>query len=283
MKKVTKVLLLICGICGGTGVVLMIIGMLMGISRSQLWDSVHVSMEDFSLFGIMNMSDRIHDWTYDMENPDPDKWETHQFSEIRNLKVDVDAGLFKIEPYDGQDIQVLLLSNDHQTMLVQDGHTLKVQLDSGSWFRRRGKPIKVLFPKDMIFHEVDIDVEAGEGIIESIQGKKVEAEVGAGELTVTGSVQTQKSSWSVGAGNLQIEYLQSEKTEMSCKAGEIDATMDGKESDYQLEARIDVGSLTFGGSDWDSLGQRVHLGDKNADNKMEIDCAVGEVNISFTE
>ncbi|NCC43473.1 MAG: hypothetical protein EOM18_07790, partial [Clostridia bacterium] len=206
------------------------------------------------------------------------------FDGIKELNISLDAGVVQIEQYDGKDVKVYLKKDDNKTKVNSEGRELVIDYDSSiSIFRAHGKSVKVMIPENQVFNEVDIEVGAGEGIIDNIKTTEFDAEVGAGTLRVTGSVQAERSNWDVAAGSLEIANLASKDTKMECAVGEIQATLDGNEEDYSMKGDIGVGALYFGGSAWEGLGQNVEYGNEKAKNTISIECATGEVNIDFEE
>lgn len=276
MKKINKILLVISGICGGLGVIFLISGFLTGVTVKQFWNAVSILPEEFV------SSVEKHTEGKRAEDLDMKKWSRQEFSGIKKLDVNIGLGFLEIREYDGKKVEVYCPKNDTKIEIKQDGHSLKIS-QGGSIFGKEERPVKIFVPEDYIFNEIDLEIGAGEGVLDSLRADEINAEIGAGSLTAEGIVQAGKSDWTVGAGDLYLNHLISRKTELDCAVGEIAATLDGTEQDYRIKGSVGVGSLEIGGTLWDGLGQEVEIGDGSEKNRLSADCGTGEIRVDFAE
>ncbi|MBS6194194.1 MAG: DUF4097 family beta strand repeat protein [Clostridiales bacterium] len=287
MKKLNKVLLIISGICGGTGIVLFLAGILMGVSRHDILSSMSITVKDFGKrVGNIVTAEMDDTWKGDWEELDLNEWQVEQYKDIKELDINIDIGQLDIQEYNGEILQVFFRKEDHLTEVKQDGRELKIRQANGAdLFSIDGNwPVKVMVPKGHEFTEVDIEIGAGEGSITSLKSDEMNGKVGAGSLEVTETVQAVTSEWSVGAGSLYLNHLISKETDLECAVGEIIATLDGEEADYCMKGDLGVGSLMFGEGEWmDSIGQKVEYGDDSAKRMVNVECGTGEVQVDFTE
>lgn len=286
MEKVNKILLIISGVCGALGIILIIAGIIMGVNRREILSSLSVTSADFGKqIEKIVTSDITEELESAPEDLDLNEWQMEQYEKIEKLDINISVGQLDIQEYDGDTLQVFFRKNDNRTEIKQDGRELKIKQSDGIKFLSENEigPVKVMVPKNQIFEEVDIEIGAGEGSITSLKTDKINVEVGAGSLEITETVQAKTSDWSVGAGSLYLNHLISRETNLDCAVGEINATMDGAETDYRMKGDIGVGSLTFGDSEWDSIGQKAEFGDNSAKKRVIVECGTGEVNVDFTE
>lgn len=293
MKKLTKTLLTVSGICGGTGVVLLTAGVLMGARGDRFWDALSIQASEVQKWyqggsekseeSTMKTEDQVT-YSNQMGNLTSDDWNIQVFSNIRDLDVDLGARELYVESYNGGEIQVYVEKEDECVKVRQENNELKLRMEkfqgnSG----KKGYAVKILIPENYQFDEVNISVGAGEAYIETLQAKSIEAETGAGSIVSYDRIETKESSWTVAAGSISLTELQSEETEIDCAAGNFDAVFTGSEKDYRIDGDIGVGSITVGDSSWEALGKDISVGNKNAKKTIDADCAAGSVGIDFTE
>lgn len=263
----------------------------MGVNREEFRDAVSIKSSKVERHIVGGTEKKVEKeisevTEMDSEEIASDEWKVKKFSDIKKLDIDISIGYLEIEEYDGEELSVYYLKTDERTKLELDERelTIKQKGDVPSIFEDGVEcPVKIMVPENWKFEEVDIEVGAGEAVIANIEADEIKGEIGAGSLEITQTAQAKESEWSVGAGSLYLNHLISEKTELECSVGEINATLDGTESDYRMKGSIGVGSLRFGESEWDSVGQKVQSGDDTAKNKVSIDCGTGEITIDFAE
>lgn len=283
MKKFNKMLLIISGICGTLGVILLLVGFLLGVTRDEFWNSMSVQASDLKSRVRNNVIREVE--IGEGENLDLDEWRVEKFSDIKKLDVNIGMGYLEIQEYDEEELSVYYLKSDDKTKVKLDKKELEIEQKGNmkSVLDDEECPVKIMIPRDWKFEEADIGIGAGEALIENLNADEITAEIGAGSLEITGRAQAKESDWSVGAGSLYLKELISEKTDLECAVGEINATLNGTENDYRMKGKLGVGSLQFGESEWDSVGQKIHFGEETASRMVTIDCGTGEIYVDFTE
>lgn len=282
MNKIVKTLLITSGICGGTGVLLLTVGVLMGARGSRFWDALSIQIKDGWERGIFR--EEVGKSAEEETDGDSEQWNTTVHSDVRELDIDLGAREIYLEEYEGDDIQVLVEAGDKKVTVEQKGKELQIGMRTAMLQNDQNQRIvKVLIPQEYEFDEVDISVGAGECVMENLNAKIIDMETGAGSILGEGRIQAKESSWDVSAGSIVLQELQSEDTEIDCTAGSFEATFAGAKEEYYLEGDVGAGSFEVGGSSWDTLGKNISLGDKRAIKKIFSDCAAGSITIDFTK
>lgn len=282
MNKIVKTLLITSGICGGTGVLLLTVGVLMGARGSRFWDALSIQIKDGWERGIFR--EEVGKSAEEETDGDSEQWNTTVHSDVRELDIDLGAREIYLEEYEGDAIQVLVEADDKKVTVEQKGKELQIGMRTAMLQNDQNQRIvKVLIPQEYEFDEVDISVGAGECVMENLNAKTIDMETGAGSILGEGRIQAKESSWDVSAGSIVLQELQSEDTEIDCTAGSFEATFAGAKEEYYLEGDVGAGSFEVGGSSWDTLGKNISLGDKRAIKKIFSDCAAGSITIDFTK
>lgn len=282
MNKIVKTLLITSGICGGTGVLLLTVGVLMGARGSRFWDALSIQIKDGWERGIFR--EEVGKSAEEETDGDSEQWNTTVHSDVRELDIDLGAREIYLEEYEGDAIQVLVEADDKKVTVEQKGKELQIGMRTAMLQNDQNQRIvKVLIPQEYEFDEVDISVGAGECVMENLNAKIIDMETGAGSILGEGRIQAKESSWDVSAGSIVLQELQSEDAEIDCTAGSFEATFAGAKEEYYLEGDVGAGSFEVGGSSWDTLGKNISLGDKRAIKKIFSDCAAGSITIDFTK
>ena len=282
MNKIVKTLLITSGICGGTGVLLLTVGVLMGARGSRFLDALSIQIKDGWERGIFR--EEVGKSAEEETDGDSEQWNTTVHSDVRELDIDLGAREIYLEEYEGDAIQVLVEADDKKVTVEQKGKELQIGMRTAMLQNDQNQRIvKVLIPQEYEFDEVDISVGAGECVMENLNAKIIDMETGAGSILGEGRIQAKESSWDVSAGSIVLQELQSEDTEIDCTAGSFEATFAGAKEEYYLEGDVGAGSFEVGGSSWDTLGKNISLGDKRAIKKIFSDCAAGSITIDFTK
>lgn len=129
--------------------------------------------------------------------------------------------------------------------------------------------------------KIDLAVSAGECEADFKMNalKELNVDVGAGEMNLC-EVESPKLSMDVGVGELDIERMNAEDIYIDCGIGSIDATAAGREDDYDYDISCNVGEVSIGERSYSGLGASKEI-NNGKDKKMQIDCGIGEVDISF--
>lgn len=131
--------------------------------------------------------------------------------------------------------------------------------------------------------KIDIKVNAGECQVESKLHalQEFKADVGAGEIDLS-SVEAAKVTLNANVGEIDAARITADEIYVDCGIGAIDAMVSGREQDYNYEISCGVGEVTIGDNDYASLGTSKKI-DNSGSKRIEVDCNIGEVDISFQD
>ena len=190
------------------------------------------------------------------------------------------VGDLQISTHTGKDIKVYVDQSDSKTEVNQDGDELEIRVKN-RWWEDKDRKVRIRIPEDYVWKEVDLDLKAANGLVESLKAKELSVSVGASSLEMTGKVEAETSEWSLGAGSIDVKQLASDDISVQCAAGEVVLGLDGEEEDYFLDGEVSAGSLSFGNNCWDGVGQDVQYGNKNAKHRIDAECAAGNIEITM--
>lgn len=154
-------------------------------------------------------------------------------------------------------------------------------------------------PKDMVLKEAVLEFGAAEVTVERIAAEDLTLTIGAGEVNAQYLAGSKSAKLSVGAGSLTAEQVSLVNADLNCGVGELklsgeilgDSTVDcgvgevelaltASEEAYRGKLSCGLGSLKFGRMSLDGSGKREY-GTSLAENRMDIKCGVGEVEVWF--
>ncbi|RHB94329.1 DUF4097 family beta strand repeat-containing protein [Thomasclavelia ramosa] len=188
---------------------------------------------------------------------------TKEFTDIKNLEIQAEAGTVELIEYEGSTIKVEAKNVSKKIKLYQEQNTLIVKDSFRFWHLINVTDIttriKIYIPNSYEFNKVELEVDAGSFKAENIIASYTKVDVDAGDA--------------------RINLLNSYRSEFNCDAGDIDATMVGSESDYSYEVDSDVGDISIGSYRSDGLSDEYsHSGGQR---KIEADCNVGSIRIKM--
>ena len=269
---------------------------------------VHVDLDDlFDEWGLnvidninYNIEDNIgFNRHYSILNGSIDKYSLG--SDINELDIEVGACSFITKTSTDDDFYLEVKSVGKFQGYVEDG-TLYIK--SSVTGKRRGisnaGQIILYIPEGAYFDDADIEVGAGGLEFDGLTADSVDLEVGAGQITLRDikvndldasvgmgqitlkemAVETLNAE--VGMGQLSAEGLITGDASIECSMGNVSLKLDGSQQDFNYELSKAMGNVTLGRESSSGFASERHI-DNNADKTMDIECAMGNVTIQFTE
>ena len=142
--------------------------------------------------------------------------------------------------------------------------------------------LQLLLPADYAFEEVALSM--GAGTVDAtipFCADNLEIELAAGEVTVS-NLQVGKLSAEVGAGALTLSGIISEKADLQCGMGDLTLNLNGAKEDFNYEVEVAAGEVTIGNESFGGIAGEREI-DNNASADINVECAMGSVEITFTE
>lgn len=206
-------------------------------------------------------------------------------------KLDIELSNAALEIIQGSDFSVS--SNDSRIKVKNSSGRLKVTESSVASFD--GRKVTITIPNGVVFEE--IAVESGAGIVEAdtLQCKKFNLEVGAGEVSVNKLVVSSSADIEVGVGKLNVKNSEinnfslevgvgegvitgiiTGKSEIDAGIGEVNLTVTLPKDNYTVKAETGIGSMVIDG---EKIKGDCVLG--NGSNILEISGGIGSVSVKF--
>ncbi len=153
-------------------------------------------------------------------------------------------------------------------------------------------------PMDVIVEELDADLGAGQMILDDLQVKKLVLDLGAGQVTAK-KLQAEQLSVSVGAGEIVLKDAQLKDVNVEvgagnceiggtitgnvdavCAMGNLTFELVGREKDFNYDIQCVTGNIKVGEQEYSGLAKEQEI-DNNASQTMDVECAMGNVEILF--
>ncbi|WMC91920.1 DUF4097 family beta strand repeat-containing protein [Kineothrix sp. MB12-C1] len=165
---------------------------------------------------------------------------------------------------------------------------------------RNNEKVYLYIPAGMTFEEISIELGAGLIEVGELNADEVEISVGAGLLEAD-KVISRNLSVDVGAGKVTLQEVDTEELDIEtglgyvyaagsvtkeidveCAMGSVELELAGSETDYNYEVKSEVGTIAIGKNSYSTLSKKTHI-NNNATAKCSVECAMGNIEISFLQ
>ncbi len=261
--------------------------------------------------------DMYKDWLIDSDDLES-KWTTdgHSYDAAKIRKLDVEYGFGTVILAESESGKLEVESNyrsiwgnyQRDIRCDLDGSTLKLRDKTDKKIFRMKHGIKdatlvIRLPKDTVLDKIDLEFGAADVKVEtplragevelamgagSIQGENAEylldaskltLEVGAGEMDLSG-IRTKKLDAECGVGTLALKNVTMEECSLECGIGSLELSVNGRQEDFDYKIDCGIGKVALGSASYSGLGRSKTI-DNDAGGRMDIDCGIGEVVVSF--
>lgn len=123
-----------------------------------------------------------------------------------------------------------------------------------------GLKAEILIPKDVQIVDLGVELGAGNLELDGIDATNVNIDCGAGNVNSTGTF----------SGNIDVD----------CGMGNVSMYLAGSKADYNFDIDYAMGAINLGGDTSGSIGGEYSI-DNGSDKEVDIDCAMGNVDILF--
>lgn len=271
MSKNWKRFWMVCGSVSLFGMVLIILGVILGASFSDISNRYPFSI------GLNRQS-----WIADYEENGPVKL-VDNYSEIKNIDFELTSGTLRISEYDEDTIKVekQSISRSMEFECYEKDGTLFIETNQRiSWGINSGKAtVFVYVPRGTKFNEADISVGAGRLIIENINSDNLEVSTGAGTIEVN-NFNTQTLDGGCGAGTMILNGNVEKRADIDCGVGEIEMLLTKSKEDYNYSVTCGIGKIKIGDEFFDGLINSKRINNKQERN-LDFKCGTGDINVTF--
>lgn len=259
-----------------------------------------VTIRDERLFDLDTSN--VYDNDYEIYRGDVTKYEID--SEFDRL--DIELGGYIFETAVSPDDSFYLTTNNvdkfqcyvKRGVLHLTAVNSSINLNLGNINNRR---LTLYIPEGKTLSEVEVELGAGQVIIDDLNAAVVSLEVGAGQIQAK-NIQTGKLEISVGAGQVEIPGMKVDElkaeigmgelmgsgsiyksADLECYMGNLELTLAGSQRDFNYELEVSAGNLELGNDRYSGLAQKQTILSPVAVKTMDIECAMGNVTITFEE
>jgi len=225
--------------------------------------------------------------------------EAHQIysvNDVKNLEVEVGTCELIIGQSKDADIHVIVEgAGNYQGYLSGDTLCLKLIRSSeiGATLSTNDGGInlnldaaacrmELLLPQDFAFEDVTLSL--GAGTVDAtipFKANDLEIELAAGEVTVS-NLEVNQLSAEVGAGALTLSGKIYEAADLQCGMGDLALNLTGNKNDFNYDVEVAAGEVTIGNESFGGIAGEREI-DNNASANIDIECAMGNVEVTFTE
>lgn len=263
-----------------------------GITVGENLDNVHYEIEDSMVF----------DSHHDIMNGDVEKYSVG--NAVNKLDIQVGGCTFIIKE-SGDSDYYLEAKNTKKFQGYVENDTLYVKGTIGTAVVASGKECEITLyvPENWADNRLEkVNMELGAGVMQmdGIAADKVLLEVGAGQIEISeitadtldisvgmgeiivGEMSVEKLLGEVGMGHLYLEGAIYDKADVECAMGSLEMVVEGTQNDFNYDVECGMGNITIEDKSFSGVAQERDI-DNGASKKMLVECAMGDVNISFTE
>lgn len=253
-------------------------------------DEVHYEIEDAMVFNN----------DYEIFRGNVEKYAVG--SEISGLFVEVGGCVFDVKQSEDSNYYLKAENTKKFQSYVEDGKLyIKGTVGTGTVSSVKECRITLYVPENWADNRLEkVDIELGAGLMElnRIAAEKILLEVGAGQITVAEmeadtldvsvgmgeilveDLKVEKLLGEVGMGHLYLEGSIADKADMECAVGSLEMVVEGSEKDFNYDVECGMGNIRLDGKNFGGVAQEQII-DNGATKKMLVECAMGDVNISF--
>lgn len=225
-------------------------------------------------------------------------------SKVTKLEIELGGCMFELKDSGDSSYYVEYNGRGKSQVFVEEEELHIKAVNSNNWniisWNENGNDncLTLYVPMDIILEEVNIDLGAGQMKLDNLKTKDMEVDMGAGQILSDG-LQAEKVSISVGAGEIvldevQVKDVQAEvgagnceikgnvtgDIEAECAMGNMTFVLEGSEQDFNYEIQCVTGNITIGNSEYSGVSQEQSI-HNNATRNMELECAMGNVEVEF--
>lgn len=286
MSKFTKFCLIFCAIAVAGGMILSAIGFGMGAGRivhhGFMNDGFDVVFSNGRLFGRGRDIDRDID-LIDDTTVFYDENSSKYYTDIKNLDVDLSYISFEIVETSDKEIKVEASGVYSDYKCYEENNTLVIENTKDiEWLNTNKRSyVTVYMPKGMQFDNVDLDIGAGKCNIDSIKASTVELTVGAGEIVVN-NIDCDMLEADTGVGEMEVNGKVADYLSIECGIGNTIVNLLSSQDKYNYNVSSGIGNVSVGSRNFSGLGRETS-NNSGADSNIDINCGIGNVEVSFDE
>ncbi len=248
MKRLAKICLILCVLFFALGGLAIGAAFAMGLQPEQLMDLAHFQNRAAKT-GL----------------PFGDSQTSYDASDITDLDLDMAVCELTICASEDDQIHISAQNIGNTFVISGDEHSLELS-DDRKW--KDALELTIALP-DKVFESIEMDI-------------------GTANITVQCPVRAREFDLDLGVGNVELALLDAEETTIDVGTGDLTATCAGREADYNYHVDCAMGDTGFHHRNRHNAHHRAGFGnsysvDNNADRELDLACAIGNIEIYFSE
>lgn len=272
MKKFTKIALIVILITGVVGGCLAGAGLVFGGSVQ----AITGNFTNSRLYHVLRRACRNHEGPWwdrdddfndyhhnlgDLDDLEYGNIEQRAFlpSEIDSIDIEMYSGMVEIRTIQEEEIRISGLTDQDFLELDTEDRELTLEREYNDYGAMKDVIIEV--PESKVFSALDVHLESG-------------------QFLSTGKLSVRECDLSLMSGNMEIELLDAQETDLEMTSGDLSVTQTGRLDDYAVWAKCSSGHLVLNGEE--------HAGTTNARygtagslKKIDIESSSGSVAVNF--
>lgn len=272
MKKFTKIALIVILITGVVGGCLAGAGLVFGGSVQ----AITGNFTNSRLYHVLRRACRNHEGPWwdrdddfndyhhnlgDLDDLEYGNIEQRAFlpSEIDSIDIEMYSGMVEIRTIQEEEIRISGLTDQDFLELDTEDRELTLEREYNDYGAMKDVIIEV--PESKVFSALDVHLESG-------------------QFLSTGKLSVRECDLSLMSGNMEIEILDAQETDIEMASGDLSVTQTGRLDDYAVWAKCSSGHLVLNGEE--------HAGTTNARygtagslKKIDIESSSGSVAVNF--
>lgn len=199
--------------------------------------------------------------------------------EIRDVEIEVGDGAIQLIPYEGNAVRVQADNIKKYFQCWVEGEEFHIE------DRRKNADEELnlmVYLPEKGYGELKIELGAGQFEAQELKAEEIEIQMGAGECEIQRIEAGKEAKLQVGAGRIWLGAFSGKKLSGECAAGEMDIWLEGGYEDYNYDIACAAGEILLDGESRTGLVYREKI-DNKADKKVELNCAIGTVQINFLD
>lgn len=272
MKKFTKIALIVILITGVVGGCLAGAGLVFGgsvqaitgnFTNSRLYHALRRACRNHE-GPWWDRDDDFNDYHHNLGDLDDLEYgniEQRAFlpSEIDSIDIEMYSGMVEIRTIQEEEIRISGLTDQDFLELDTEDRELTLEREYNDYGAMKDVIIEV--PESKVFSALDVHLESG-------------------QFLSTGKLSVRECDLSLMSGNMEIELLDAQETDIEMASGDLSVTQTGRLDDYAVWAKCSSGHLVLNGEE--------HAGTTNARygtagslKKIDIESSSGSVAVNF--
>lgn len=272
MKKFTKIALIVILITGVVGGCLAGAGLVFGgsvqaitgnFTNSRLYHALRRACRNHE-GPWWDRDDDFNDYHHNLGDLDDLEYgniEQRAFlpSEIDSIDIEMYSGMVEIRTIQEEEIRISGLTDQDFLELDTEDRELTLEREYNDYGAMKDVIIEV--PESKVFSALDVHLESG-------------------QFLSTGKLSVRECDLSLMSGNMEIELLDAQETDIEMTSGDLSVTQTGRLDDYAVWAKCSSGHLVLNGEE--------HAGTTNARygtagslKKIDIESSSGSVAVNF--